>query len=120
MISVEHQGKTLLINGMAREMSYDILDAFPLNEKIIVLIDPDSYLRDPSYSKERRRGINPLRNLLAVSNDGTLLWEAELPEKVGHYYSISSREPLVANFSASYRCEIDAGTGLIRKKEFYK
>jgi hypothetical protein len=87
---------------------------------IIVLLDPNTYLNDPSYDKDRRRGKNPLRNLFALAIDGQLLWEAEFPEKVDYYYSVSSKAPLTALSFSSFRCEIDLVTGRIVRKEFLK
>jgi hypothetical protein len=120
MKSVTYHGKNLFVDGKSIFLQYEIRDAFVLDGKIIVLIDPDSYLQDPAYSKERRRGNNPFKNLVALSLDGSLLWEAEFPEKVDYYYFISSKQPLVANSFSSFRCCIDINTGKIVTKEFYK
>lgn len=120
MTSITYQGSTLTIDAKSFMMSYDIRDAFAIEDKVIVLIDPSSYLSDPTYSKERRRGVNPFINLLALSADGSLLWEAEFPEKVDYYYKITSRTPLIANSFSSFRCEIDVDTGKIKSREFYK
>lgn len=120
MISVNFQGRTLTLDGKSFTMPYEIHDAFVLGERVIVLINPNAYLNDPSYSKERRRGINPFRNLLALSTDGSLEWEAEFPENVDYYYLISSKFPLIANSFSSYKCEIDVFTGKIKTREFVK
>lgn len=118
--SVPYEGSKLLFDGKSVVMPYAVRDAFLLGDRIIVLLDPDSYLNDPSYGKERRRGNNPLRNLLALSRDGKTLWEAEFPEAVDHYYLICSRRPLRVNSFSSYQCEIDSRTGRILKKVFFK
>lgn len=121
MIKVAYEGKNLTIDQQVCSMPYEVREAFALKDKIIVLIDPNSYLTDPDYSKERRRGDNPFRNLIALSLDGkAVLWEAEFPDKVDYFYKIISKEPLVVNSFSSYRCEIDINTGKIIKKLFYK
>jgi hypothetical protein len=120
MIQVSHRGRELRIDGTSVEFEYDLLDAFELNGRVIVLLDPNTYLQDPGYGKERRRGNDPLRNLRAVSMSGDLLWEAEFPEAVDYYYKIVDRNPLTALSFSSFRCAIDAATGVITRKEFYK
>lgn len=120
MTSVSHQGNTVLVDGITLSMPYAIREAFMLDDRIIVLLDPDSYLTDPSYGRERRRGDNPLRNLFALSRDGKVLWEAAFPEKVDYFYRIVSRSPLTALSFSSFRCEIDPQTGMVVGKTFLK
>lgn len=120
MTSLTHNGCTLIIDGKSLSMQYDIRDAFVSDGRIIILIDPNAYLKDPAYSKERRRGLNPLKNLFALSMNGKLVWEAEFPEGADYYYSIESRLPLTVKSFSSYRCVIDVDTGKIKAKEFYK
>ncbi|MDP2392277.1 MAG: hypothetical protein U1E09_05065 [Methylococcales bacterium] len=120
MRSVTYQGRTLFVNAKSFFLPYEIRDAFILQGKIVVLADPNSFLNDPSYCKERRRGINPFKNLLALSFDGSIIWEAEFPENVDYYYSISSKQPLVVNSFSSFKCNIDIDTGEIIAKQFYK
>jgi len=120
MISIKYLGSDLNINGKILSMQYEIRDAFILGEKIIVLIDPNSYLGDPMYSKERRRGVNSFKNLFAISFDGEKLWEAEYPEKVDYFYKIISREPLIVSSFSSFRCEINPKTGSILNQIFLK
>jgi hypothetical protein len=99
---------------------YSAREVFELDERVIVLLDPDDYLADPDYPKERRRGQNSLRNLRAYSMSGQLLWEAEFPEPADYYYKIVSRTPLVALSFSSYRCQIDPETGRILEAQFVK
>ena len=120
MRTVTYQGRTVTIDGNSYQMPYEIRDAFALDAMVIVLLDPNSYLNDPAYGKERRRGVNPLRNLLALDGNGAVLWEAEFAEAVDYYYRVVSTAPLVALSFSSYRCEIDPGTGRIVRKEFFK
>ena len=120
MTSVSWQADTLVIDGRPFSFAYPIREAFDLDNKIIVLLDPNAYLNVPSYGKERRRGKNALRNLLAVTADGEMLWEAEFPEQVDYYYEVSSRSPLTALTFSSFRCEIDPRTGRIVRMEFLK
>jgi len=120
MTQVSRRSRELLIDDKPIELEYRVLDAFELNGKAIVLLDPDAYLQDPGYGKERRRGDGALRNLRAMSLSGELLWEAELPEAADYYYRIVDRHPLTALSFSSYRCQIDVATGRIVHKEFYK
>ena len=106
MTSITFDGNVLYVEGRKYPMKYAIRNALALVDKIIVLLDPDSYLKDASYGKERRRGKNPLSNLLALSHDGCLAWEAELPEEVDYYYQICSHTPLVALSFSSFQCEL--------------
>lgn len=108
------------IGGVALDPGYPARDAFESDDRVIVLLDPDAYLNDADYPKERRRGNDPLRNLRAYSCSGELLWEAEFPEQVDYYYKIVSRSPLVALSFSSYRCRIDPATGRIIEAEFLK
>ena len=120
MMSVSFNGNTLVIDDRTLSLEYVISDAFALNDQIIVLLDPDSYLLAPSYGKERRRGNKPVHNLLAFSSGGQLLWEAEFPEQADYYYRVVSKQPLTALSFSSYRCEIDPRTGTIIAKTFFK
>lgn len=120
MKAVTFQGSSLLVDDTTLPMPYAIRDAFALEDKIIVLLDPNAYLNDPSYGKDRRRGNNPLHNLFALSTDGKTLWEAEFPERADYYYRVSSKSPLTALSFSSFRCEIDPHSGKIVRREFFK
>lgn len=120
MMSISFNGSTLVINDRTLSLKYAIRDAFALNGRIIVLLDPDSYLATSSYGKDRRRGNKPVHNLLALSSGGQLLWEAEFPEQADYYYRVSSKRPLTALSFSSFRCEIDPQTGAIVAREFLK
>jgi hypothetical protein len=108
------------MGGDAFPTDYSAREVFDLDDRVIVLLDPDEYLADPDYPKERRRGKDPLRNLRAYSKSGNLLWEAEFPEPADYYYKIVSRTPLVALSFSSYRCQIDPETGCILEAQFVK
>jgi len=114
-----HNG-TVMVGSVELDTGYPAREAFDLEDRVIVLLDPDAYLRDPDYPKERRRGDNPLRNLRAYSTSGELLWEAEFPEQADYYYKIVSRSPLVVLSFSSYLCRIDPGTGRIIEAQFMK
>ncbi len=120
MMSVSFSSNTLVVGDVTLSLQYAIRDAFVLDDKIIVLLDPDSYLTAPTYRQEQRRGERSVQNLLAISNNGQLLWEAEFPEKADYYYRVVSRQPLTALSFSSYRCEIDPRTGKIIAKQFLK
>lgn len=114
-----HNG-TVIVGSVELDTGYPAMEAFGLEDRVIVLLDPDAYLKDPDYPKERRRGKDALRNLRAYSRSGELLWEAEFPEEADYYYKIVSRLPLVALSFSSYRCRIDPATGRIIEAEFLK
>lgn len=99
---------------------YPIADAFELDGRWIVLLDAEAYLQDPGYSLDRRRGVEPLRNLRAYANGGRILWEAEFPTPADYYYRIVGRDPLIAQSFSGYRCRIDPVTGRIIAAEFTK
>jgi hypothetical protein len=120
MIRVSHSGREVIIGTRRMTLEYELREAFEVDGRIIVLLDPNAYLQDPSYEKERRRGLNPLRNLRALSESGELLWEAEFPEAADYYYKVVDRHPLTALSFSSYRCVIDGATGRIVRKEFFK
>lgn len=120
MIQVSHHGREVLIDSDSVTLEYDVREAFELDGRVIVLLDPNAYLQDSSYGKERRRGDSALRNLRALSTTGDLLWEAEFPEGADYYYKIVDRHPLTALSFSSFRCVIDHVTGRILSKEFCK
>jgi hypothetical protein len=118
--TVSYAADIVVIDGKSFRMDYAVRDAFWTYGRAIVLLDPDAYLADPAYGKDRRRGAGPIRNLRAFSADGAQLWQAELPEPVDYYYQVENRKPLVALSFSSFRCEIDPHTGCITSKEFLK
>ena len=120
MKPVTFQGKTLIVDGTPLVLPYAVRDAFMLGDKVVVLLDPDSYLSDPSYGKDRRRGNSSLHNLVALTCEGNLIWEAEFPEQADYFYKVISRSPLCVLSFSSFRCEIDPQTGRILQKEFLK
>lgn len=119
-MSVSFNDLELRIGDCVIVMPWPVMDAFDDGHRIIVLLNPDAYLTDPSYKTQRRSGMPPNKNLLAYSYDGHLLWEAELPSDADYYYRISSRQPLRANSFSSFRCEIDPSNGKIIRKDFFK
>lgn len=119
-MTISFQANTLVVDGHPIQMPWLVLDAVEQLDKVIVLLDPDSYLLDPSYKQVRSRSGAAIRNLLAIDKSGVKLWEAVLPVQADYYYRIDSISPLMANSFSSYRCEIDANNGSIRSKEFLK
>jgi hypothetical protein len=117
---IENTGSQLVIDGRSLKTRFPVLEAADLGQRVIVLLDPDSYLGDPTYARDRRRGDNPVRNLQAYSRTGVLLWEADFPEQADYYYRLVSSAPLVALSFSSYECEIDPQTGRITSKSFVK
>jgi hypothetical protein len=92
-MTISFKGNTLTIDGQLVQLAWPILDAIEEGNRLFVLLDPDSYLLDPSYKKMRRQGTPAIRN---------------------------SSKPLVVNSFSSYRCEINSENGTILKKEFLK
>jgi hypothetical protein len=119
-MTISFQGKSLEIDGNAIAMPWPVLDALEQGDKVFVLFDPDSYLLDPNYKKMRKQGAPAIRNLIALTKTGVILWEAEMPDPADYYYRIESRKPLVALSFSSYRCEIDLQSGRITGKQFLK
>lgn len=120
MTDAEFDGNTLLVGGKAIDVGSRILAVAATDSLVLVLIDPDSYLRDPEYIKKRRAGLPAIRNLRAYGRDGIALWNAELPEVADYYHRIHSVEPLDVDSFSSFRCRIDARTGRITSKQFLK
>jgi hypothetical protein len=120
MKAPEIRGKEIICDKFCFEAPYKVRDAFVFDSKVIVLLDPNDYLEDPAYSKERRRGQNSIRNLFALSSSGIPLWEAQYPEEIDYYYEIISQFPLIANSFSSYECMISLDTGKILRQEFHK
>ncbi len=118
--TVTHTADIVMIGGKPFCMDYPVKNAFWTEGRVIVLLDPDAFLTDPAYGKDRRRGDDAIRNLCALTRDGTLLWQAELPETVDYYYQVESRSPLTVLSFSSYRCEIDPTDGHIASKQFLK
>ena len=116
-MSISFRGRTLVTDRGAVQLPWPVLVAVEQEDKVLVLLDPLSYLSDPGYKSARRRGAPAVRNLVALTKAGETLWEAQLPETSDYYYRIVSASPLVANSCSSQRCEIDPDTGSIRKKE---
>jgi hypothetical protein len=120
MTELRFQGRQLTIGPRTVDLPMDILDAFVLDDRVIVLGDPDSELRDPRYPERRAAGLPSRRNLVAFALDGSPLWEAEFPEDIDCYFRIISREPLVAVSFSGFTCHIDPASGRIRQWEFHK
>ena len=120
MKNITYAGNELVLDGGSILTEFPIQDAVDLGQRIVVLLDPDSYLGDPAYGKDRRRGNNPVRNLRAYARSGELLWEADFPEQADYYYRLVSSVPLVALSFSSYECQIDPQTGWIISKKFLK
>jgi hypothetical protein len=119
-MSINFHAKTLIIDVNSIQMLWPVLDAIEQDDKVFVLLDPDSYLLDPNYKKMRRQGVPAIKNLLAFDKTGVKLWEAEFPETSDYYYRFSSSSPLIVNSFSSYRCEIDTTNGSIKNKVLLK
>jgi hypothetical protein len=87
---------------------------------VLVLIDPDRYLTDPAYKKQRKTGSSALRNLWAFSEQGRKVWEAEMPEPNDYYHEILQSPALAAASFSGYTCELDPADGRILHRTFHK
>jgi hypothetical protein len=87
---------------------------------VLVLIDPDHYLTDPEYKKQRKTVSPALRNLWAFGEDGRKVWEAEMPEPDDYYYEILQSPALAADSFSGYTCELDPTDGRILCRTFHK
>lgn len=105
-------GTTVSVNGKSLTVEYPVIDAFEVEERIILLFDPDAYTEK----------FGQFRNLVALSATGERLWTAEMPTTTSgdRYYKVASRIPLVAYSIYSFECEIDITTGRIKARQFYK
>lgn len=99
-----------LDTGVIR-LEYPILEAFALEDKTIILFEPDA-----------KSSPGQFHNLVAISPDGRNIWKAELPTTTSSdaYYRLSSRTPLVADSLSSFSVVIDTSNGRIVSKSFYK
>lgn len=112
MTHVSFFDNKIVIDGVTTLLQHEIIKAFVLKDKIIVLFDPDSFI--PKFGQ--------FKNLLAIGIDGCLLWEAQLPttESGDCYYKVISERPLKALSYKSYSCEIDVNNGSVIVKDFTK
>ncbi len=112
MSQISYSGTVLGINGKSIVVSHEISEAFEVQGIIIVFLDPDADLgKGGQY-----------QNLIAYDSNGVELWKAELPTSKASdvYWKIANKSPLTVYSYSSYECVIDASTGKILKKEFYK
>lgn len=89
-----------------------VIDVHDVGEVVVVLFDPDS----------RPSKFGEFANLVAFDRRRRLAWRAELltTNSADRYYQIRSAEPLIADSSCSYECQLDPRSGRIVAKEFYK
>ena len=65
---VKHDGKKLSIEGKTFELEQPIFDLLPLQDRVIVVFDPQGYTkRDERYD----------RNVVAIGENGEILWRIE-------------------------------------------
>jgi len=109
---ISYSENMVVIDGTTAHLAYPIAEAFELDGRVIVLLDPDA--------RTERFGQFP--NLLALAPDGDRLWTAELPTTTSgdRYYRITSQRPLVVESIYSEECEIDQDTGAIKSRRFLK
>jgi len=114
------QDNAVMVDERRIELGSPVLEAMIGSGVLIVLLDPDSYLKDPEYRSRRRAGAPAVRNLRAFSMTGDALWDAELPEDADYYHRLISADPIEADSFSSFRCRIDPQNGRIVSKVFLK
>jgi hypothetical protein len=119
-IAVDVQDNVVMFDERRIELGSPVLEAMIGSGVLIVLLDPDSYLKDPEYRRKRRAGAPAVRNLRAFSMTGDALWEAELPEDADYYHRLVGADPIEADSFSSFRCRIDPQNGRIVSKVFLK
>lgn len=112
MKNIFFEGNIIEINNIKVRLDHPVIDAFIIDEKVVVLFDPDDYI--PKYGQ--------FKNLIALNYLGEILWVAELPTTgTGDcYIKIISKNPIKAISYRSQICEINESTGKIVSKEFTK
>lgn len=122
-MNITYDRSKLQIDGKAIETPSPIREAFAVECGVVVLMDQFADLKGPILDIREVRNAPKGTNLFCYTPDGILLWKAELPKgnsQEDYYYRVLSRSPLIVNSFSSYSCEIDAATGKILRKEFYK
>ena len=107
-------------NGVSVTLPYHARAIRRVNGVVLVLLDPDHYLKDAPYQAAQRSGEPALRNLIAFDAHGTKAWDAELPETLDYYYLIEDGLPIRVLSYSGYRCVIDLSNGRIIGREFLK
>nr|WP_295891846.1 hypothetical protein [uncultured Devosia sp.] len=119
-MTLSFDGSEIRVGDHVFTTPWSVVDAYDDGTRVVVLLNPDDYLTDPTYRERRRAGAPAIKNLVAYSYDGRLIWEAEFPDDVDYYYRIHSRRPLRAYCFSSHLCEIDLSNGEIVEKKFFK
>jgi hypothetical protein len=111
-MTVRHVGKTLYLKDAVIELEHEILDAFELDDVVVVLFDPDAFIRK----------FGQFHNLIAADHQGKRLWDAELPTTSSGdcYYKATPGSPITAYSMMSYICKIDPVSGKILGTTFTK
>lgn len=91
--NVSFAGNKVSVRDMTLTVEHPVIDAFRMDDKIIVLYDP------------RAKPHGDFQNLVAFGTDGRQLWAAEVGEG-WFYYRVKREKPLLA-YAPSYRYEID-------------
>ena len=107
---IEIKGDRINFDTFELNCEYPEQDARQIGDILLVLYSPESF-QDGQF-----------RNLVAFDLSGCEVWKAELPTSISMdaYYQIVSEAPIVADSYCSYRCMLDAKTGKILEKEFFK
>jgi len=110
MIQIEIEDNKVRYHGKELTGDYPVYDARFIGELLLVLYRPESH-----------RG-GQFQNLVAFDAEGRQVWKAELPttSSMDAYYQLVSESPIVVDSYCFYRCTIDAKSGRIVKKEFFK
>jgi hypothetical protein len=113
MIIFSYSEKTLNINGRLVMFEFPIKEAFEIDDRLIVFLDPDSNLK-------RKVQFN---NVIGFDAAGNQVWIADLPtpDPVDVYYKLVAENPLkLYSFCSFGECLVDPKTGKILSKPYYK
>lgn len=119
-MKIEYSGNRISLDTNIFTVDWPIRIAHESNQMILVLYDPNLYLRNPA-AKERERELGrAIRNLVAFTSDGTLLWEAQFPTSNDYYIEVNPLDLLTVDSFSGYRCNIDPSSGRIISKIFHR
>jgi hypothetical protein len=109
---IQYSGQQINIGNIAFNVEYRIKEAVLINDRVIVLYDPDAA---PSPYGQ-------FNNLVAYDLNGNKLWIAEHPtnDSGDHYTAISTSLPLTVHNWEGFECAIDPISGKVAQKIFIK
>ena len=112
MVEITFDDRLPRIGTTSVTLEHPVREAFLLDGRVIVLLDPDS----------QAAAGKTFRNLIALDLSGRPLWTADPPtaRPADACTRIVSRVPLRADSFSSFECEVDASTGNLVGTKFFK